>query len=246
MTTTVVQLHVHRWGAGNPRRALLVHGLAGAGPTWWRIATALAGAGFDVVAPDLRGHGASPPADRYRFADLAADLVPLGDRWDLVVGHSLGGPIVGELLAVGVAAERVVLVEPVLAIGEDVFAEVTADQVAEADPFADPATLTDAHPGWHPLDVHTKAAAARAVAAPTVAAVMADNRPWDRTDAFDEVVTDVRVLTGDPTVFTFCPAGVTDRLARNPRVTVESVAGAGHSVHRDRPEAVLAACGVEG
>lgn len=245
MRSLVVQLHVHRWGVGNPRRALLVHGLAGAGPTWWRIATALAAAGFEVSAPDLRGHGASPPADRYRFADFAADLVPLGDRWDLVVGHSLGGPIVGELLAAGVTADHVVLVEPVLSIDEEDFDEVAADQVAEADPFADPAGFAAAHPRWHPVDAHAKAAAARAVAAPTVAAVMADNRPWDRTASFDEVAADIRVLTGDPAVFSFCPPGVTERLARNPHVTVQSVAGTGHSVHRDRPEAVLAACGVE-
>jgi pimeloyl-ACP methyl ester carboxylesterase len=241
-TTTPVALHVHRWGLGGARRALLVHGLAGAGPTWWRLAQALAADGFEVVAPDLRGHGASPLAERYRFADVAADLAPLGASWDLVVGHSLGGPVVAALLASGVRAGRTVLLDPVFDIPDDAFDAVAADQATEADPFADPAAFLAANPSWHPLDAHTKAAAARAVARFTVEQVMRDNAPWHAADLVDGVRTPLVILGGDPAVFTMCPAELGERLAARTGGRFEAVAGAGHGVHRDRPDAVLAAC----
>src|SRR5262245_12599695 len=52
------------------------------------------------VAPDLPGHGASPPLTRYTFEDLAAAVagtVEPGTR-TVVLGHSLGG-VVGLVLA---------------------------------------------------------------------------------------------------------------------------------------------------
>lgn len=241
-TTTPVALHVHRWGLGGTRRALLVHGLAGAGPTWWRLAQGLAADGFEVVAPDLRGHGASPLAERYAFADFATDLAPLGASWDLIVGHSLGGPIVAALLASGVRAGRAVLLDPVFDIPDDAFDAVAADQATEADPFADPASFLAANPSWHPLDAHTKAAAARAVARHTVEQVMRDNAPWHAADVAAAVGTPLTVLAGDPTVFTMCPAALGERIAAATRGTFAAVPGAGHGVHRDRPDAVLAAC----
>jgi alpha-beta hydrolase superfamily lysophospholipase len=59
MIRTTVHLNTYRWGVGNDRKALLVHGLAGSGATWWQIAQGLAASGFEVTAPDLRGHGGS-------------------------------------------------------------------------------------------------------------------------------------------------------------------------------------------
>ncbi len=43
--------------------ALLVHGVTSSSRTWWRVAPALAGRGFRVLAVDLRGHGASARAE---------------------------------------------------------------------------------------------------------------------------------------------------------------------------------------
>ena len=67
-----MDLNEHRWGAAGGRRVLLLHGLQSSGATWWRIASALAEAGADVTAPDLRGHGASPRGERYRSATTSA------------------------------------------------------------------------------------------------------------------------------------------------------------------------------
>ncbi|MER7704723.1 alpha/beta fold hydrolase [Kitasatospora sp. NPDC097605] len=92
-----MKLHTREWGTGD-RVALLVHGIMSDHRTWRSVGPALAGRGYRVIAVDLRGHGASPrgegatPVDRYapeRYADDLVDTLPRGA--DLAIGHSLGG-----------------------------------------------------------------------------------------------------------------------------------------------------------
>lgn len=72
---------------------LIVHGLYGSGRNWGVIARRLAEA-RDVVAVDMRNHGASPRHASHSYPELAADLArvieTLGGRAD-VLGHSMGG-----------------------------------------------------------------------------------------------------------------------------------------------------------
>jgi len=82
------------------RPLLLVHGFTGAKEDFADHVGWLADGGWHVVAPDLRGHGASPkPSDEssYSMKTMAADLVHLVDalEWDRLVllGHSMGGMI---------------------------------------------------------------------------------------------------------------------------------------------------------
>src|SRR5260221_338038 len=66
-----------------------------AGGTWDLVAPAIASAGFRVLAPDLRGFGASssaPAGAYYHFPDYIADIAALAPNGPLrVVGHSMGG-----------------------------------------------------------------------------------------------------------------------------------------------------------
>jgi pimeloyl-ACP methyl ester carboxylesterase len=91
---------------------LLVHGFTGAGNDFGDFVEPLADRGWHVVAPDLRGHGASSkPADEaaYTFASYVDDLLRLADAlgWDrfVLLGHSMGG-MIAQVLA-GEAPERV-------------------------------------------------------------------------------------------------------------------------------------------
>src|SRR5260370_33313150 len=85
-----MKLNVHEWGTGD-RTALLIHGLFADHQNWYRVGPALAERGYRVIAPDLRGHGASPRG-AYSPALWAADLIErLPKNADLAIGHSLAG-----------------------------------------------------------------------------------------------------------------------------------------------------------
>lgn len=82
-------------GAASPGEPmLLLHGLFGSAVNWHGIASRL-GAGRELLAVDLRNHGASPHAPRMDYPAMAEDLHALLDArgWPAatVVGHSMGG-----------------------------------------------------------------------------------------------------------------------------------------------------------
>lgn len=82
------------------RPLLLVHGFGGAKEDFADHVDSLAERGWHVVAPDLRGHGASdgPPGEEgYSLDVFADDLEALVDRlgWTdaTLLGHSMGGMV---------------------------------------------------------------------------------------------------------------------------------------------------------
>lgn len=87
-----MKLEVTEAGEGDP--LILLHGLFGAGKNLGAIARALA-PDFRVISPDLRNHGASPHGADMRYPTMAADVAEtmdaLGLRQAALVGHSMGG-----------------------------------------------------------------------------------------------------------------------------------------------------------
>jgi pimeloyl-ACP methyl ester carboxylesterase len=241
-----VPLATTRWGAG-PGRALLLHGTVSAGATWWQLAETLAADGYEVLAPDLRGHGTSPRADSYLLADHVADVRALGTGWDLVVGHGLGG-LLGALAADADAgsdrrfARRLVLLDPALDIPDDRFETGAAAEIAEAVHPRSPRAVQVAHPAWDRRDVTAVADAAKAADATAVARTLRDNTPWRYTGVISRLVVPTLVLSADPAHGAlFPPPTGVELMIRNPSVRVRMVVGAGHAVHRDRAAAVSAA-----
>ncbi|MDY7105328.1 MAG: alpha/beta hydrolase [Actinomycetota bacterium] len=238
---TPVSLPVLRWGPPGGPRALLVHGLTSSGATWWRIASRLADVGWSVVAPDLRGHGSAPSAERYRFVDHAADLAELDDGpWDLVIGHSLAGPILATWCRDRPAIGRLVLLDPVFELADDAFEGVVADQLGELDAL-DPTALAAAHPAWHPEDVRLKIAAARSTGAHVVERCLRDNAPWHHLDLLAGLTMPTTVLAADPGVGAMFPLDHAASMDEVATFRARVVTGAGHSIQRDDPDAVVAA-----
>jgi pimeloyl-ACP methyl ester carboxylesterase len=95
-------LRVHEDGSGEPL-LLLLHGLGATGDVWggWRPLLARRWPGR-WLAPDLPGHGGSPPLATYTFPGFAAAVAGVVQPGSAVVvlGHSLGG-VVGLALASG-------------------------------------------------------------------------------------------------------------------------------------------------
>ena len=99
-----IRLNMIVEGEGNP--VILLHGFPDSAYLWRNQIKALAGNGYMVIAPDLRGFGDSdaPPGKKnYTFDIITNDVIALldllGIRKVSVVGHDLGA-VVGWLLAV--------------------------------------------------------------------------------------------------------------------------------------------------
>ena len=92
--------------AGTGRPVVLLHGFPDSGRLWRYQVPALAGAGFQVIIPDLRGYGRSDkpgPVDAYSLPLLAGDvlaiLAELGIGTAHVVGHDWGAALAWGLAA---------------------------------------------------------------------------------------------------------------------------------------------------
>ncbi len=137
-----VQIHYADRGAGEP--VVLVHGFTGSYARHWEspgVIAALTNAGYRVIAMDCRGHGQSgkPRGSSSYGLEMVRDVVRLLDHLSLerahVVGYSMGGAIVNQLL---VEYPDRVLTATLLGSGwegENLEA-LTAEMLALADGFA--------------------------------------------------------------------------------------------------------------
>ena len=100
MASQSIELHgqtVTYRRAGEGPAVLLIHGITSSSRTWREVIPGLA-EDFDVIAPDLLGHGRSgKPRGDYSLGAYASGLRDLLAMLDIdrvtVVGHSLGGGI---------------------------------------------------------------------------------------------------------------------------------------------------------
>lgn len=96
-----VDLHYRRMGHEGATPVVVLHGLFGASDNWGSIGRELAEPSVpgevpcDVVLVDLRDHGRSPHTDATGYPLMAADVHALVERLGLrdlvLVGHSMGG-----------------------------------------------------------------------------------------------------------------------------------------------------------
>ena len=93
-------LSMHYVTAGEGPPVLLLHGFPDTHAVWRRQIPALAAAGFQVIAPDLRGYGKTdmpPDVSAYAVEFVADDVLQLMDALGIaeatVVGHDWGAQI---------------------------------------------------------------------------------------------------------------------------------------------------------
>ena len=89
-------LHLYYEVHGTGRPLVLLHGGLGSGEMFGPVIPALVEAGYQVIAPDLQGHGRTADIDRPLDVRLLADdlatlIGHLGLERPDVVGYSLGG-----------------------------------------------------------------------------------------------------------------------------------------------------------
>lgn len=110
---------MHEFGPSAGRTVVALHGLTGAATVYRRLAHRLPD--FRFVAPDLRGHGASPKDPPWDFSahlrDIRETLDAAGIARAPFIGFSLGGRLAMELLASDRSrVEKLVLLDPAIQV----------------------------------------------------------------------------------------------------------------------------------
>lgn len=252
----MAQLATRSWGTGEPRPrfpgagplAVLVHGVTSSSRTWWRVGPALAERGYRVLAVDLRGHGASPPAVAgLSVADLAADVAETVEGpVDLLVGHSLGALVALELVSRRPGfARRLVVEDPPGSASVDwaaLAAGIEADtRRAVTDPGGLRRDLEAVNPAWPPGEVERRAADLADCDAQAIAATVRPGVPFDLPALLAAAPLPVLLLLAEETLGS-------SLLGLDRKAAVEAlpdgttrVLPAGHSAHREALDAWLAA-----
>lgn len=240
-------LAVHRSGDPAARSVVLLHGVTDSGRTWPDL-LAHWGDRYDVLAPDLRGHGSSPRFTPEQLPDapevMLADVVALLDEQPqpvFLIGHSLGG-----LLALRAALARpekvraLVVEDPARPTGArtpdpDFSAMLLGHtQVVVDDRDAEIARMRRETP-WSDTEILAWAADRVFVDQEYLrVGLFLGDAAWE--EAFDALrVPTLLVLPAE------APMAPRPDGFDNPLVRTVVVAGAGHCVRRDQPDAYHAA-----
>jgi pimeloyl-ACP methyl ester carboxylesterase len=141
----VALAYVHEGVGGDP--ILLIHGYPETKRIWWRNIAPLAEAGFEVIAPDLRGYGDSDLAADgfYDVTAFSLDLYALvhdvlGHEHCAVVGGDVGGVVLHDLaLRFPGFVTRLCVFNTLVILREELFAEagIPPDQPHDTRPTAD-------------------------------------------------------------------------------------------------------------
>lgn len=221
------------WGTAGDHRILLLHGITSSAAGWWRVGSDLAERGWAVTAADLRGHGKSPKPDSCLFSEQVEDVLALGDGWDAVLGHSMGGN-----LAVLAAtsdpswARGLILQDPALMLPEPM-SQVLEWLLSEYVVDADPGRIAAMSPRWHPRDVAAKVEALRESTAEMVTRTVAENWPWMALEEASRLRVPTVVLGSDPEAGGILPVAFGEWLAGSPFIEYRMIPNASHSTHRD-------------
>lgn len=259
-TVSLGGVAVHYTRAGRPDRpsVVLVHGFSDNGLCWSAVARALEDA-YDLVLPDMRGHGLSARAGATPEVDMAADVAALIDHLGLdrpvLVGHSMGAMVSYQVAVRFPERIRALVLEdppwwladsphrPPANPAENPFTRwVDSLKTKTRDELV--AENRRDHPTW-PDDLVLAMAAAKKQLDPNIVAVMAGRMhspeaPWETTLA--SLRLPILLFTGSVDRGGIVgPDLVAEVVRLNPAVEVVPVPQAGHLIRFDQPTAFLGA-----
>jgi 2-succinyl-6-hydroxy-2,4-cyclohexadiene-1-carboxylate synthase len=228
---------------------VLLHGFTNSGASWQPVISGL-GQRYRALAPDIRGHASASAADPVTLDAVLADLGEHTDREFTLAGYSQGGRIaLHAAVAMPDRVSRLVLVGASPGLADE--AERTARRLADErlagrieamtiEEFAAEWAQSPVLSGVAP-EVAAASHADRLLSTPMgLAAALrglgtgALPSLWDH---LPELRMPVTLVAGErDTKFT---ATAYEMAASIPNATVTIVAGAGHAVHLERPDAIV-------
>jgi pimeloyl-ACP methyl ester carboxylesterase len=252
-----IRLHYTRTGRGDKPPLVLTHGFSDNGMCWAPVARGLESK-YDVIMPDMRGHGLSSRAARDEAVDMAADLAGLvrglGLERPILCGHSMGA-MVSFQAAVRFPdlAGALVLEDPPwwsLAQTEALGRAAESPIVTWARSLAG-ATLEQLlvdyrrdHPDWPEETLRSMCESKKQLdqgILDTLNGRMLDTT-WHWSKHFGDVACPALVLTADPRLGGIVTPEVAARLRElNPRASFVNIPGAGHLIRYDAFDSFMGA-----
>jgi pimeloyl-ACP methyl ester carboxylesterase len=203
--------------------------------SWTRVAPILASMGYQVIAPDLRGHGNSAASrTSVTLEELVEDIAAsCPTSPDLLIGHSFGGTLAALGFSMGLLEPSILVLEdPVLVMSSAAEArEHVGPGFGEAP--LDFSSLRQSESRWTDEDVAIRVVASYQTTGDQIRKAWDENAPWDLRELV-EGIPSARVGVVLPERSTYLReadvARLRDRLGPS---RVAEVVGAGHSIHRD-------------
>lgn len=208
--------------------------------SWEGVAQLLVADGFFVVAPNLLGHGWRRSTN-YRVSNIAEDLRPyfaMGTSYDVIIGHSFGGPVTLSLLPFLPKTQNttVILLDPALELTEEKI-KMNAPLVEnELTRIRTPEEHMADNPAWSRRDCISRALG-MAMCDRNAIEMFRQNTPWSFSGLIKNIPPNVKITTlvSDPKfndILEHVPSDV-ERL--NTRV----LTGIGHWIQYELPQAIM-------
>ena len=244
-----MELFHREFGAGSP--VVIVHGLFGFSDNWQTVAKSLA-ENHTVFTVDLRNHGRSPHNEQHDYASISQDLKAfLEKNWlfrAALIGHSMGGKSVMQF-----AFDFPEMVEKLVVIDIAPRAYVGGhDDIFEALFSIDLATLSSRSEAEAILSVQIQELGVRQFLMKNLTRNEAGGFAWKMNlpTLFREYPKILAAISGEPFdgPTLFVRGGKSNYIKDSdwpavqklfPKAALETVAGAGHWVHADRPMELL-------
>lgn len=241
--TNGISIHYTRTGGSKPP-LILLHGLMTNGLCCWTGLARILENDYDLIMPDARGHGkSSVPNFGYRYEDHANDIAgfihALKLSAPILIGHSMGG------MTAAILASRkpnllrgVIFADPTFLtpkMQREVRDSDVADQHRQKLSMSLDELVTDGRNRNPNRSLETVVLFAQARLQTSMAAfdVLTPPAP-DYKMLISEIDIPSLIVFGDRGVISSADANELHLL--NPRLKVEQIVDAGHSIHLDQPE----------
>ncbi|KAG1851957.1 Alpha/Beta hydrolase protein [Suillus subluteus] len=231
-----------QWGLPTAsRRALLIHGMTMSSQSWQGVAELLVADGFFVVAPNLLGHAGRQSTD-YRVSNIAEDLrsyFVMGTSYDVIIGHSFGGPVTLSLLPFLPKTKdtTVILLDPALEVTEEKLEMNKQLVINELARIRTPEEHMAENPAWSRRDCMSRVLGMATYDGAGSMEMFRQNTPWSFSGLIKNIPPNVKVtvLVSDPKFNDILESVPRDVERLNSKV----LTGIGHWIQYELPRAIM-------